>query len=436
MKNLIFHSAATLTVTSFLSYGFGLVRDKTFAHIYGASRILDAYNAAFILPDLLLNLLVAGALTSAFLPVYTSLRSQKDEKYAEKVFCSLTTIAATIVIIIGALCLLFMPYLVTKITPGFNAEELQMVASLSSILLLSPLIFAISNSTGSVLVSHRQFLFYGLSPVFYNVGIILGTVFLHSQMGIYGTVIGTIFGALMHMSIRFVGLKLSGVKLYPYFYFKFAEILQIGRLMLPKMAGFGAWQLLLWQFTAIASTLKEGSITIYSFARNFQSVPVSLFGIAIATATFPVLSKHFAENNHEAFHLSLKKGLQKTLLLTVPSAIGMVILSSFIISFFLGGGRFGEEAIALTALTLSVYCISVPSESMMHLLARAFYARLDTFTPTIIQLTSIAITIGCAWHFVGEYGVLGIPIGFGIGSWVQVVLLGFGLKLKRVETTA
>ena len=201
--------------------------------------------------------------------------------------------------------------------------------------------------------------------------------------------------------------------------------------MLPKMAGFGAWQLLLWQFTAIASTLQEGSITIYSFARNFQSVPVSLFGIAIATATFPMLSHHFAKNEKDLFHLALKKGMKKTLLLTIPSAIGMALLSTFIITFLLGGGMFDSAAITLTALTLSIYTISIPSESLMHLFARAFYARLDTFTPTVIQITSIIIAISTAWYFSNLYGVIGIPIGFSIGSWFQVICLGVGLGLKK-----
>ena len=137
MKKLLFHSAATLTITSFLSYVFGLIRDKTFAYIYGASRTLDAYNAAFILPDLLLNLLVAGALTSAFLPIYTGVRTKKDEIYAEKIYCSLVTLACLVIFVIGIIFLLFMPQLVKLVTPGFNDEELKLVSGLSSILLLS-----------------------------------------------------------------------------------------------------------------------------------------------------------------------------------------------------------------------------------------------------------------------------------------------------------
>lgn len=429
-KQLLFHSAATLTVTSFLSYGFGLLRDKIFAYIYGASRLLDAYNAAFIVPDFLLNLFVAGALTSAFLPMYTKLRTKEGQDYAAEIYHSLVTLACCFLLVTGAILLIFMPYLVPIVTPGFNAEELRLVTTLSSIMLLSPLIFAISNSTGSVLVSHRQFLYYGLSPVLYNIGIILGTVLLHETYGIYGTVIGTIAGALFHLTIRIIGLRKAGVALMPSFHFAHPELRKIGILMLPKMAGLGAWQYLLLSFTAIASTMTAGSITMYSFARNFQSVPVSLFGIAIATSIFPLLSKHAAHKDQEGFNDDLSKGIQKILLTTVPSAIGMAILSHFIIHFFLGGGRFDADAISLTALTLSVYCISIPSESLMHLLARAFYAHLDTLTPTIIQITSIGLIIVLAWYFSGIYGILGIPLGFGLGSWVQVALLGIVLKFK------
>jgi len=188
------------------------------------------------------------------------------------------------------------------------------------------------------------------------------------------------------------------------------------------------WQILLIWFVRLASGLPEGSVTIYSFSRNFQSVPVSLLGIAIALAAFSKLSHLAAGKEFVEFRrVVVQKGL-RIVVATGVAAIALAIVSKFVISVLLGGGAFDEAAVALTASMLAIYCISVPLESLMHLLARAHYALKNTWRPSLIHVLSIAVIMEVSYFLVGEIGIYAIPVSFAVGLGVQIGLLLVSLR--------
>lgn len=431
IKKFLPAGAAILTLTSFLSYAMGLLRDRTFARSFGAGAELDAYNASFVIPDLLLNIFVAGALAAGFIPVFSGLLARNNSREADELANSVINSATLMMLVGGIVIFIFAPFSARIAAPGFSEENSALLANLIRLMALSPIIFAISNSLGGMLVSYKKFLFYGLSPALYNLGIIAGTFFLAPIIGIYGVALGTIVGALLHLLIRLAGIRgldfryLKRIKITP-------DFKTVIRLMIPKMFGHPVELLTFWGFTAIASTLGEGSISALNFARNFQSVPVSLFGIAFATAIFPVLAELAAKENFSEYRKQFFKTLRGVLLITVASAISIFLVRNLIIKIFLGGGEFSDADIALTASTLGIFTLSIPLESVSHLLARSFYALKNTVIPVATSIVALGIAVSFAYFLSGRLGILAMPLGFLAGSLLKagVLLILLNLRIK------
>jgi len=425
--------AAILTVTAFASYALGLLRDRLFAVHFGAGAELDAYNASFLIPDLLLNIFVAGALSAAFIPLFSGLLGNKKTHQAHQLANSVLNSAVLVISVFGILVFITAPFLTRFIAPGFTPENHALLANLLRIMIVSPLIFALSNTLGGMLIGYRRMLYFGLSPAFYNAGIIGGTLVLVPHIGVYGVAVGTIIGAFLHLSIRVVGMRGLG--------FRWRRTITVTRdfrrvikLMIPKMFGHPVELMTFWGFTAIASTLGEGNIAVLNFARNFQSVPVALFGISFALASFPVLSEHAAKNDFLAFRRQFFKTLRGILFLTTSAAIGIFFLRVVIIQFFLGGGAFGRDDVLLTAAVLGVFTLAIPTESTNHLLARSFYALQNTLIPTLTSILGLAIAIGLAFSLSPHLGIAALPLAFFIGSITKLVILSVLLQ-RRVKLT-
>lgn len=421
--------AAILIVTSFASYALGLLRDRIFAQTYGAGGELDAYNASFIIPDLLLNIFVAGALAAGFIPVFSGLLAGKKSKEAAELARSIISSSLALMFASGIFIFIFAPYLAPFVAPGFSETNRALLVNLMRIMALSPIIFAVSNSLGSMLVSYKRFLFYGLSPALYNAGIIAGTFLLAPYIGIYGAAIGTVAGALLHLVVRVAGMTKTG--------FSYKTTIKISvnfktvvRLMIPKMFGHPVELVTFWGFTAIASGLGTGSIASLNFARNFQSVPVSLFGIAFATSIFPVLSELAARKQLPEFRAQFWKTLRAILALTVFSAIVIFFARTFLIKLILSGGAFGEHAILQTAATLGVFTLAIPTESVNQLLARSFYALKNTVIPVAASIASLGIAVSLAYLLSPSLGILALPLGFFAGSALKTLSLFAILNLR------
>ncbi|OGM97077.1 MAG: hypothetical protein A3B86_03000 [Candidatus Yanofskybacteria bacterium RIFCSPHIGHO2_02_FULL_38_22b] len=438
---LIPAGSVTLGLTTLVSYIFGLLRDRVFAQTFGASRALDAYNAAFLIPDLLFNILIASGIAAAFVPIFTELfyhSSQKNGNPSEALakegnyfshkrsydYVNSVISAAITTMAIAALLLAFFAESVSVlVAPGFNLEERLMVAKILRILALSPILFGISNALGALLVAKRRFLFYGLSPILYNLGIIGGALFLSPTFGIMGVAIGTVIGALFHLLSRAIDAFLSGFSFKPNFKFKTGEFKKTIKLMIPKMFGHPVELAMFWGFTVIASSLGTGSIAILSFARNFQSVPVSLIGITFSTTSFPIMAKAIADHSLKDFKKTLKNSFWLILGGSTLAAIITFLIREPLIRIVLGGGAFSEEAILKTAAMLGMFTLAMPTESLRHLFARAFYATKNTIIPVVLSILGLAIAIGGGYLLSPRFGILSIPISFSLASFIELIFL-------------
>jgi putative peptidoglycan lipid II flippase len=435
LKTLLLHSSWSLTLTSGLSYFFGLVRDRIFAHHFGLSRTLDIYNASFVLPDLLQSLFIGTALSAAFVPIFTKLYDEKRSlgyQYAHQVL----TYGVTLIAGMGVIAAIFMPYLAPLLVPGFEGADLEQYILLSRIMLFSPILFAISMTYGRILISVKEFFWWGLSPALYNVGIILGVVFLYPYMGMTGMVLGTLFGALLHVLNRLWPIKKKKYHFTTKLDWRFTpEIKETIKLALPKMLQYGMFHFMLMSFTSIASVMPEGSVAVYSYARNFQSLPVSLLGIAIALAVYPTLSHDAGKGNFEKFKRDFRRERFRALFYTILAAIALALLSKFVVTLLLGGGEFGESDIHLLATVLMVYCLSVPLESMMHIYHRAFYSLKNSLIPSLMHAFTILLTILLALALREKIGIYAIPASFSAGLTLHITVLAtvFPLLLKKRE---
>lgn len=432
---IIFHSSWSLTLASGLSYFFGFIRDRIFAQTFGLSRTLDIYNAAFVIPDLLLSVLIGTALSAAFIPIFTKQYDEKKElgfAYAHQVMSWGLLIVSSVALVVG----IFLPSFTHLLVPGFEGEALEQYILLTRILLVSPLIFTISNIYGRILLSVKEFLWFGLSPALYNLGIVLGVVFLVPRYGLIGLVIGTLFGVLLHLSIRLIMVRRRKYNFKHKLDFRFTpEIKETLLLMAPKIIQYLMWNLMVLSFVSIASQLAEGSVAVYGYARNFQSIPVSLLGIAISLTMYTSLSHDAGKGNFKKFKADFKQNRLRSGLYTTVAAIALALLSEPLVRLLLSGGQFGETEIRLLTTVIQIYAIAVPLESMLHIYHRSFYSLKNTIIPSSLHAVNILLTIGLAKTLAFKIGIYAIPISFATGLAIHVILLAtiFPFLLKKRE---
>jgi putative peptidoglycan lipid II flippase len=424
-----------LSALTFASYVMGLVRDRTFARTFGAGSELDVYNAALVLPELVLDVLVIAGLSSAFVPVFARLKHDDGDSTQD---FARTVLTASVLIMLVTVSVLFVlaPRTVAIVAPGFDAAQQAEYTQLFRVMCITAVIFAASFALGEMLVVRQRFLTYGLAPVMYNSGIVLGAVLLSPTLGIMGAAIGTVIGALMHLGVRMIEIVRTDFRYRPALAVRSAGFRQYLRLAIPKAIAQPIEPLTFLFFTSVASTFVAGSISAVSFARNFQSVPVALIGVAFAVTAFPVMSAAAAAGDRVRFTRLVATNLVTITVLTVGAAIGLWLVGGFAIELFLGGAAFDAEDVELTTMLLGAFALSVPLEAVTHLLSRALYSTSNTILPVIASVAGLAVTVLTVNLLLDEHGVIALPLGFATGLAAKVVVSGIALafRLRTVGT--
>ena len=420
---------AILSLLFLASYVMGLVRDRVFAQSFGAGVELDAYIAAFRLPELLFDVLVEAGLAAPFIPIFMRLRGA-DPDAADRFARSILSAAVAIMGVASVLLLIFAEATIDIVAPGFAGAQRALYLDLFRIMLVTQVLFAASLTLGQVLLAEQRFFWYAIAPLLYNAGIIVGTVALGGGIGIYGAAVGAVLGAAIHLGSRFIGLRTSRLRVAFEWELRTPSIREFVRLMLPKMVAQPVEPTVFVFFTNIASTLAIGSVTIVDYARNFQGAPVTLIGVAYAVAAFPTLSDAFADGDRSRFLRVLGTNAASITVLTVGAAFGLIVLGEIVIGTLYGGGAFDEADVALTAAVLSAFALSVPFESLAHLLSRGIYATHNTLLQVISSLAGLAITILATLALLPSLEILAIPLGFTIGQMAKVILLGLSLAWR------
>ena len=439
----VFSAAFILAVTALISRLLGLFRDRLLAGKFGAGNELDVYFASFRLPDLIYSILIMGAISSAFIPIFAKY-FKKDEKEAWQLTGGLFNWALLILMVISVIFIFFAPWVVSLIAPGFSGEKKELTITLTRIMFLSPLFLGMSAILSGVLQYFRRFFVYSLAPIIYNLGIIFGILFFVPRWGLIGLAWGVVLGAFLHFLIQLPSAFYSGFKLN--LNLKFHKgIKKILQLTVPRTIGLAGFQINYVVITAIASSLAVGSIAIFNLANNLQYVPIGIIGISFAMAVFPRLVESSAEKDEKEFSHNFSSVFSQILYLVLPITVLFFVLRAQIIRLILGTGQFSWADTRLTAAALGIFAISVFAQSLIPLVSRAFYSLHDTKTPVSISLISIGLNIGLSFGFVWilnganifshffsnilklsgikHFAVLGLPVAFSLANIFNFLVL-------------
>ena len=427
----ITRSAILIAIMGLTSRGLGLVRDRILASKFGAGDILDAYYTAFKIPDLIYNLLILGALSAAFIPIFAGLISKDDKsREAWRLVNIMLSVGMVVVAVISFVMLVFSRGIVDLMAFGYDESKKELVLEMTRIMLLGPILLGVSGIIGGILNSFKKFFFYSLSPIFYNLGIIIGVVFLTKYFGPRGLALGVVLGSFLHLLIQIPEAYRCGLRFKFDFDWRNRYFKKVVRLMLPRTIGIATSQINLVIVVMLASTLASGSLAIFNFANNLQSVPLGLFGVSFAIASFPVLSRLWAKNDKDKFVLELTSTLRKIIFFIIPLSALMYTLRAQIVRVVLGAGAFNWEDTELTFTALGIFLFSLWAQSLIPLLARAFYAMHNTKIPFIVGVLSEVLNISLAVLLIRSYGVLGLVTAFSISASFNALVLYFWLRKK------
>ncbi|HAM96042.1 murein biosynthesis integral membrane protein MurJ [Candidatus Azambacteria bacterium RIFCSPHIGHO2_01_46_10] len=439
-------SAAVLVgFFALLSRILGLLRDRILAGRFGAGDELDVYYAAFRLPDLVFNLFIFGSISVAFIPIFLETYRSDKQRGWETASRTLNFLLFSL-IFISALLILAAPILIDKfIAPGFDPSKKAEVVAMSRILFLSPLFLGLSSFLTALLQTFRRFLITSLAPIMYNIGIIIGALFLVDFFGIYGLAWGVVLGAFLNFLIQLPAIREFGFKFRPRLDFWVPEVKKILRLMIPRTLGLATFQINSIVITAIISTLKAGSLTIFSFADNLQSLPVGIIGVAFSTAVFPALVGAAAKKQLNVFKDRFSATFRQIVFFTLPSAFLFFLLRDQIVYLVLRTGQFSRLDGRLTAAILGVFCFGVLTQGLSPLIAKSFYALQNTKTPAVIGAVSVGVNVVLAVLFIylfsfgnllsdfladvfglrsaGDFRIIALPVAVAVSSLFNTSLL-------------
>lgn len=404
------------------------MRDRLLAGYFGAGSSLDSYFAAFKLPDLVFNILVLGALTSSFIPVFQKIYNE-DHKLGLKLASSVLNLLLIIMLVLSVLLYIFTPAIIPLVVPGFTPDQLVETSNVTRILLVSLIFFTFSNVLSGVLNAWKRFFSFALSSVLYNFGTIIGIIFLVPYYGSKGVAYGVVLGSILHLGAQLWEALMSGWA-YRFTLTVDRHLKRIFILMLPRSLGLAVGQFNLLMVTSIASWLPAGQLSVFNFANNLQSFPVGIFGISLAVSAFPSFSRTLGSNNIEGFKKIFSLQFRRIIYFLMPLSIVILLLRAQVVRVILGSGNFDWQATYLTAQVLGYFSLSLIAQGLIPLLARSFYAFEDTKTPVLVGVASVVMNLVLSYYLAGIYGVIGLAIAFSLSSIFNFAVL-FVLLRRR-----
>jgi len=422
------------TVIVMIAFGtakaISLVQTFIIARVFGVGSEWDTFVAANSIPETIFTLIAGGALGHAFIPIFSGYLARGDDEGAWKIASRVVNTVFLMALIASVIAFVIAPILVSSfVAPGFTPEAQTQTAALMRIALISTLIFAVSGLVSGVLQSFNRFLLPALAPILFDVGILFGVVFLTRPFGVYGIAYGAVLGAALHLGIQIPGLLRVKARWTPILDWRDPTLRRIIRLMLPRIAGLGVFQLNFIVMNNIASRLGEGSVSALSWGWRLMQIPQTLIGTAMGVVIFPTLAALSERGDADGKRAAMSGALRFILAASIPASIGLIVVGRPLISL-LEGGAFDATASTLVFSTLQFFALGIVVHSMLEVVARSFYADKDTLTPLWAALGGAAINLGLAWYF-GEQGqVSGLALANSLGTAFEVLVL-LGLLRRR-----
>ena len=416
--------AGLIVTTAFLiSRVLGSVRLIVIGATFGAGPDLDAFLAAFRIPDFIFQLVAAGALSSALIPIVAGLLATDQEARAWRVASTVATLMLAVLLVLAVIVAITAPALVPLITAHFTPDQIQRTIELTRVMLLSPILLAGGALATSLLNARGRFAASAIAQIVYNVAIILAAVFLAPGLGIVGLAIGVVLGAAGHLGIQLLPLRQTGFRFSPNADLSDADARQALLLMAPRAIGLAASQLTFLVATSVSTGLGVGAVTAFTFAFSIFQLPIGVIGIPLGVVTLPALSRELALGETERFLALVRRALRLILFVMLPLTGFSIIARGEVVRILFGYGRMDAISIERTATTLLWLLLALTSESMIAILARAFYAGRDTRTPVGAAIVAVAINVSLSVLLAGPLGLAGIGLAITVGSWAEASVL-------------
>jgi putative peptidoglycan lipid II flippase len=386
-------AAYVLATAALLSSLLALIRDRLLAHTFGASTTLDIYYAGFRIPDLIF--VGTGALVSVYMLIPELARRSESEqkKYIDTVLAGFSLFAVAVSVVAG----LFAPVILAALFPSFSAPHLQELIEVTRIILLQPILLGLSNILAAITQSRHRYLLYSLSPLLYNIGIIIGVQFFYPLWGIDGLAWGVVLGASLHFLVQVPSIVGDGfLRRLP----RFAEprvLLRTVSLSVPRALALSTTQLTFLGLVALAGGLSAGSIAVFMFAYNLQAVPLAVIGASYSVAAFPTLAAALSRGEREEFIEHVATAARYVIFWSVPASALILILRAHLVRVILGSGNFDWTDTRLTAAAFALLSLSLAAQGMQLLLVRAYYAAGRTFVPLLVSICTAVGTLALAW---------------------------------------
>lgn len=431
--------AAAIVAAGYLgSRVLGVLRTVAIARSFGASPELDAYQVAFRIPDLIFQVLAGATLGSAFIPVFARILRQEGEErawlLASRAFNIVTAATAALCVVGWAVA----PRLVPAFAPGLGAdigrrdELVEEAVFLTRLMLLSPLLFAMSGMVTGILNARERFLYPAVAPMLYNLAIIGGALLLAEPFGVRGLAVGVVSGAALHFLVQLPGLWQERMRYRLSFAWADPAVREVARLMAPRVAGLAAAQVNVYFIaTYFGSRVGSGAIASLNYAWIIANLPLAIFGMAISTAAFPRLAAIAAEADREALRATTSRLLRLILFLTLPAALGLALLREPVVEVLLQRGAFTAADTRVTAAALGWYCLGIVPQAGIEIHSRAFYALGDTRTPVTLAVLALTVNLGLSFFLWEPYGASGLAFAVSAASWFEWVAL-YALIARRL----
>ncbi len=430
-------AALTLALTFGLSALLGFVRSRL---LYGrffscCAQDLDVFNAAFRIPDMLFNLLVSGALTSSFIPIFSSYIHKNKEAEAQTLASAVLSLLVLVFTSVSIIAFIFARPLSILITPGFSTSQIDLLVQSTRVLLLAQIFFLISNFLTGMIQSYRIFLVPSLSPMLYNLAIIASIFVFAPTFGIIGVIYGALLGSILHLAIQYPIAKKLGFNFSWNPNFNLPGVKKVASLMLPRSLSLGLGEVESTIVLYWATTFASGSLSLFKLSLQVVYLPSRIFGVSLGQASLPTLSKLIAENRTADFKATLKSAILKTIFIAFPISIICLVNRLPIIRLAYGSKEFPWLATLDTAKALGFLVPTIFAQALIQIVNRAFYAVHDTKTPLLVALISLIATLVTSFVLAKntQLGISGLSISVSVGSIVQLIGLFIMFSKTKVD---
>lgn len=441
-------AATTVMFFFIVSRVFGVVRDVVISHQFGTARALEAYFAAFTIPDFVFNVLAGGALGSAFIPVFSAALAQNDARRAWQLA---STLLALVFLVLTALCMLLAIFarevVALTVARGFAPAEQTLTADLMRWMLITPLVFGVSGIVMGLLNAYQHFALPALAPVVYNAAIIAGALVLAPTLGVYGLVAGVVVGAVLHLAIQIplaIHFRLQSVDCRLQIFnlqsailnLQSSDVRQVIRLMLPRTLGIAAVHINFVVNTMLASTLPAGALAALAYAWRVMLLPVGVVGQSLATAVFPTFSAQVAREERDALRATFSRTFRATLFLTIPATAGLIVLGAPFITLLFQRGQFDARSTAETTFALQFFALALFAHAGLEIVTRAFYALHDTVTPVAVGIGAMGLNIALSLLLIVPLQHGGLALANSIATILELMVLLVILRRRLGDVDA